>query len=39
MDDLAALLRKREREDSNRNYSSEQMKVVLSERLKTSSTP
>ena len=35
VDDLVALLRKRESEDSNRNYSSEQMKVVLSERLKT----
>jgi addiction module RelB/DinJ family antitoxin len=35
VDDLVALLRKREREDSNRNYSSEQMKAMLSERLKT----
>jgi addiction module RelB/DinJ family antitoxin len=35
VDDLVALLRKRESEDSNRNYSSEQMKVMLSERLKT----
>lgn len=35
VDDLVALLRKREREDSNRNHSSEQMKAMLSERLKT----
>ncbi|MBQ3476218.1 type II toxin-antitoxin system RelB/DinJ family antitoxin [Candidatus Saccharibacteria bacterium] len=35
VDDLVTLLRKRESEDSNRNYSSEQMKTMLSERLKT----
>lgn len=35
VDDLVALLQKREREDSNGNYSSEQMKAMLSERLKT----
>lgn len=35
VDDLVALLRKREREDSNRSYTSEEMKTILSERLKT----
>lgn len=37
VDDLVALLRKREREDSNRSYTSEEMKTILSERLKTKS--
>ncbi len=37
VDDLVALLQKREREDSNRGYTSEEMKTILSERLKTKS--
>ena len=35
VDDLVALLQKREREESGKNYTSEQMKAVLSERLKS----
>ena len=37
VDDLVALLRKREREDSNKGYTSEEMKTILSERLNTKS--
>ena len=37
VDDLVALLQKREREDNNRGYTSEEMKTILSERLKTKS--
>ena len=37
VDDLVALLQKRECEDSNRGYTSEEMKTILSERLKTKS--
>ena len=37
VDDLVALLQKREREDSNKGYTSEEMKTILSERLKTKS--
>ena len=37
VDDLVALLLKRDREDSNGGYTSEEMKTILSERLKTKS--